>query len=447
MTQLNKPVTTPSVNPVGKVESKLKPKSLLVSFEEKIAPEVAPEPSEAPRTSKEELDRMIAAQLTDRQFAPITPEGLTKNVTYVTAANGIFKVVKTAFALFTVKLTDTENTVPGLPAMEEGVQLLIPKIPFKTILQALSFYKDVNTKDKTEVSSLYFWNHNNIDLPDIPGLQSEGQLVTYVPVQENTATLSEFGDDNWVSWLRENLSVLLELHSHNTMSAFFSGTDDANENMNQFYGVWGKVEDKEPEFAFRWVCGEDKVVCSPDLLIDWPKVTLVEETHQSVKRTLTVDNSSGLIDIERDFLEQVKVENPQIVEKEELIKGPFVAVEYPADWMTQHKKKTYSYGYKNNQYGYKNRQYGYGTTAKPGTVPPATGSKEPFYEYDYDVPGVLFDDYGYDYEDAVYNAYAHDYNAPISTGRNRTSSRYSSRKNKTVNKSAHSKRKISDNRA
>ena len=214
MTQLNKSVTTPSVKPVGKVESKLKPKSLLVSFEEKMAPEVALEAPETPRTSKEELDRMIAAQLTDRQFAPITPEGLTKNVTYVTAANGIFKVVKTAFALFTVKLTDTENTVPGLPAMEEGVQLLIPKIPFKIILQALSFYKDVNTKDKTEVSSLYFWNHNNVNLPNIPGIQSEGQLVTYVPVQENTATLSEFGDDNWVSWLRENLSVLLELHSH-----------------------------------------------------------------------------------------------------------------------------------------------------------------------------------------------------------------------------------------
>ena len=224
----------------------------------------------------------------------------------------------------------------------------------------------------------------------------------------------------------------------NTMSAFFSGTDDANENMNQFYGVWGKVEDKEPEFTFRWVCGEDKVVCSPDLLIDWPKVTLVEETHQSIKRTLTVDNSSGLIDIERDFLEQVKVENPQIVKKEELIKGPFVAVEYPAGWMAQHKKKTYSYN---------NYQYGYGTTARPGTIPPTRGSEEPFYEYDYNAPGVLFDDYGYDYEDAVYNTYAHDYNAPLSTGRPRTSSRYAGRKNKTVNKSTHSKRKISDNRA
>ena len=52
MTQLNKPVTTPLIKPAGKLETKLKPKSLLVSFEEKMAPEVVPESSGTPRTKK-----------------------------------------------------------------------------------------------------------------------------------------------------------------------------------------------------------------------------------------------------------------------------------------------------------------------------------------------------------------------------------------------------------
>lgn len=61
------------------------------------------------------LEQMIAEQLTDRRFAPISYEGLTKSVTYVTAANGLFKVTKTPIGLFKEQLEEFKTNVIGLP--------------------------------------------------------------------------------------------------------------------------------------------------------------------------------------------------------------------------------------------------------------------------------------------------------------------------------------------
>ena len=161
-----------------------------------------------------QLEEMVAAQLTDRQFAPITYEGLTKQVTYVTAANGLFKVTKTPIGLFKEQQEEFKTPVIGLPKMEAGVDLIVPKIPFKYIIQALSYYRDINTQDRTEASLLYFWNHLDKPLPNLPGLSAEGRLVTYCPIQVNSGALSDFTKDTNVAWMRQNLALLLETHSH-----------------------------------------------------------------------------------------------------------------------------------------------------------------------------------------------------------------------------------------
>lgn len=413
MTTYNKPgnytppKTTVGVNAASKTTGKVTPlvkkpavKSLIAEYTEKVtAKETKSTPLAAavtPITSKTELEMMIASQLTDRQHAPVILDKLTKNVTYFTASNGIFKVIRTPVALFKIRITEGDNTVPGLPSMEEGVDLLIPKIPFKIIAQALTFYRDVNKQDGSEVSSLYFWNHKNIIIPNIPGVLQEGQLVTYIPVQQNSSTLSEFSDDPWVDWFRTNCALLLELHSHNTMSAFFSGTDDANENMNQFYGVWGRVASEEPEFSFRWVCGDDKVEVPASILIDWPSVTFTEKKETNVTRSLEINDPSGLVNIADSFYEQTEEEEPVYTKRSELVKGPFLDVEYPVDWMAQHTKKVYVY--KPGTYG---AGYGpnYGKTKIYNNVEllddDAFGD-EPINGYGY---GSTYDNYGY------YNGY------------------------------------------
>lgn len=343
------------------------------------------------------LENIIAAQLTDRRFAPVNSEDLTKSVTYVTAKNGVFKVVKTPVALFKVKQIEFESSIPGLPEMEEGVELLIPKIPFRKMAEILSWYRDINTKDKTEASVLFFWNDKDVILPNLPGLSAEGKLVTYCPVQKNSAALSDFTQDENVVWLRQNLSLLLETHSHNSMSAFFSGTDDANENMNQFYAVWGTVESEEPQFAFRWVCGDKKVECDPDLLIDWPTLSYYEENKTIVKKKLSIYDADDIISIKTKDEEEKEYEEISSIEKKEMIKGPFKDVDYPEDWDNQHStsvSRIYSKGYSRGpgHVGYGNSTIGttYGQSYKNSYSYDYPSEKDFFYdEYE------EFNDYGY----------------------------------------------------
>lgn len=247
-----------------------------------------------------------------------------KKINYVTAANGLFRVEKTATAVFKHMVHEYKKPIPGLNIMEEGAELLIPKIPFKFLQMALSFYLDVHEKDKTEASLLFFWNKDNKALPvkysdDTPmkGLLVEGQLVVYVPRQKNSHGLSEFHMDPMVDWLRTNLSLLAETHSHHTMNAFFSSVDDANENATQFYGVWGKIKNQQPEFAFRYCSGEAKVQITPDVLFDWPMVTT----------TIT-----SVITSEVPGFEPLTFTDKE----HDMFKGPFAKLDYPADWMEQH---------------------------------------------------------------------------------------------------------------
>ena len=250
-----------------------------------------------------------------------------KKINFVTAANGLFRVEKTDTAVFKTKVQDFEQSVPGLQEMGEGTELLIPKIPFKYLQMALSFYRDVHAKDGTEASLLFFWNKENKALPvkysdDTPmkGLLVDGQLVIYVPRQQNSSGLSEFHGDPMVDWLRQNLSYLAETHSHHTMDAFFSSTDDANENSTQFYGVWGRIKNEQPAFAFRYVTGKSKKLVCPSVLFDWPMI-VTTSTHV-VSSTVP------------GFESETYTETTQ-----ELYRGPFENIEYPAEWMEQHTKK------------------------------------------------------------------------------------------------------------
>lgn len=168
-----------------------------------------------------DLSTLIANQTTSHEIykGEFDVESL-KKITYFTASNGIFRVEKSDVAIFKTKVQEFEK-IPGLLPMEEGVELLIPKIPFKLLNMALTFYIDVNEKDKTEASTLFFWNKDNKPLPkkysdgtDIKGIYTDGQIIMYTPKQKNSATLSEFHMDPAVDYFRQNFCLLMELHSH-----------------------------------------------------------------------------------------------------------------------------------------------------------------------------------------------------------------------------------------
>lgn len=183
------------------------------------------------------------------------------------------------------------------------------------------------------------------------------------------------------------------------MSSFFSGTDDANENNTQFYGVWGNVDKEIPSMSFRYVSGDAKVEISPYTLFEWP---IVKE------RVTTNTIVSKVIEPYGDFMGEEAIsstEDTEFVIDEYLYEGPFNQVEYPEDWMAQHKKKlpsTTKYG-RYGSYGY----YGGAKKTTAKTTTKKTGKKEPinhttenFYgENYYDDP--YFDQFYGQYDQAM----------------------------------------------
>jgi len=78
--------------------------------------------------------------------------------------------------------------------------------------------------------------------------------------------------------LEQTHTLVLDIHSHNTMGAFFSGTDNADEKEARVYGVIGKLNQEWPEMKFRagdgnggWIeLSVYDVFETPDVAVEFP---------------------------------------------------------------------------------------------------------------------------------------------------------------------------------
>lgn len=149
------------------------------------------------------------------------------------------------------------------------------------------------------------------------------------------------------------------------MNAFWSGTDDANENMNQFYLVWGKVMDAKPEYRLRYCFDKVKedIDSVPFELFEWP-TQKYEESVRTVKAVTTTKKmiiDGDLTGIApSDFLSNFEDNCATLVTTEDsddtvnnneisvIYRGPFEELDFQEDWMTQHTPSraipAYNYG-------------------------------------------------------------------------------------------------------
>ena len=76
-------------------------------------------------------------------------------------------------------------------------------------------------------------------------------------------------------------SAVLEFHSHGRMAAFFSGTDDRDEQGFRLYGVAGKLDRMEPELRLRvGVYGHFQEV-PPEKVFQWNDRTILAMTTRT----------------------------------------------------------------------------------------------------------------------------------------------------------------------
>ena len=81
------------------------------------------------------------------------------------------------------------------------------------------------------------------------------KYVVYYPEQKISGAQVSYADDTGMIEMRVNHDLVMELHSHNTMAAFWSGTDDANEKDCGFYMVIGTFGAASASYKCRYKYG------------------------------------------------------------------------------------------------------------------------------------------------------------------------------------------------
>jgi PRTRC genetic system protein A len=150
-----------------------------------------------------------------------------KSYAYVLAGNGLFKAVQTAH--FDACMCLAPARVAGLPRLEHRFDLHFGRLPGRLLSAILQDARSQSWDRATE--AMY---HIRID---------DGCARAVRPRQNGSgARLSYDGGDS--------LTIVCDLHSHHEMGAFFSPTDNRDEQGVRFYAVIGRIFTR-PEIQVR----------------------------------------------------------------------------------------------------------------------------------------------------------------------------------------------------
>lgn len=155
------------------------------------------------------------------------PEKL-KKINYVIRKDGLWEVRENKIAKFFVHLYD--GKIGGFSedddSYEEGFELLLPKIPRSLFNQVLAFFTKLCESHDFEAYAQFYWSPEDEEYwVRVPQQKVSKGRVVYEPQDGIPPT---------------NILVC-EIHSHNSMRAFFSVIDDKDEKQrgDRFFGVIG----------------------------------------------------------------------------------------------------------------------------------------------------------------------------------------------------------------
>lgn len=175
-----------------------------------------------------------------------------------------------------------KHRIVDFGAVRAGFTPALPRIPMSLMGQLIAFFRSfMRDNDEYEAMAIIYWD------------KWEQHFFAYVPRQTVTkeqidADLTQCPYDDESRYLR-----YADIHSHNSMEAFFSGVDDADERGTGLYMVLGQLDRFFPEIVTRIACGGSFVEIDPNVVIEgletpyppsWDgMVTCKKEEHRAVK--------------------------------------------------------------------------------------------------------------------------------------------------------------------
>jgi len=141
-----------------------------------------------------------------------------------------------------------------LQKVKAGFTPALPLIPLKHLQDIMGFFKMMAKDGNNEALANIYWDkENKTFITDIPQ-----QSVSMFSVK---GTINpKYDNDRYIHYL--------DIHSHNTMKAFFSSTDDADEKATRVYAVVGNVLSYFPEIKVRISNGGKFLEISPCVVFE-----------------------------------------------------------------------------------------------------------------------------------------------------------------------------------
>lgn len=150
-----------------------------------------------------------------------------------------------------------KKKVVDFSEVRAGFTPALPKVPAALMGQIISFFRAFMTEhEESEAFAQIYWDKVN------------RAFFAYVPKQsvckeEVEADLHDCPYDD-----EERFLCYADIHSHNSMEAFFSAKDDQDERSTGLYLVLGELDHFYPEIKARIFCGDSFVPIDPNVVIE-----------------------------------------------------------------------------------------------------------------------------------------------------------------------------------
>lgn len=160
---------------------------------------------------------------------PRRSDGSYPPVFRIMGHDGVYEVRTSSVGQFAAKIEAGAR-------IREGFYPAVPPCPASVLARTVEIFKE---RPKTEAMVSIVYDTEDAAYTIVwQGERATRHSVEYDPLMDD-----------------ERRIVVAEIHSHHTMDAYFSRTDDSSERALKLYGVVGNVDRERPTALFRFPCG------------------------------------------------------------------------------------------------------------------------------------------------------------------------------------------------
>ena len=193
-----------------------------------------------------------------------------KAIAYIPAQDGrVYEMRRNEIGIFIAPSLH----IAELEDIRAGFQMSLPRLPANLLTQIIAFFRRVCVDYGRDVEALVnvLWD------------REAGEYVLHVPPQRidkaNVETdLSAQPDPS-------RYLHVMDVHSHNTMAARFSRTDDADEQATRLYMVIGRLDRYYPDIRCRFACGGRHVEIPAEQVCERTDAPFAPEWLEAVQET------------------------------------------------------------------------------------------------------------------------------------------------------------------